>query len=496
MRALYGLAATTAFRWTAAAASGFAIMAVLLFSFIYWQTALYERRRIDDLVTRVAELIAAGPPADAAGTLSRWLADDPHGVRYGGLFDANGSHLSGVLETPPEGLPTDGRAHRVVFHGIDRDHDGDDPEVVRAAAIRLGDGRLLVAGYDIDELENVQAIILRALGLGLLPAVLLSLMGGTVLARRAQRRIAAVHEAIGKIMRGRLSERLPVRGSGDDLDRLAIAVNGMLQEIERLVGEIRGVGDSIAHDLRTPLTRARARLERCRDEARTPEEFQASADKAIASVDQALGVIAAVLRIGEIEHGRRRAAFGPLDLASLLRDAAELYEPLAEEKDVLIRLDLPVTATLVGDRDLLLEVVGNLVDNAVKFAPVGTEIVLSLARDGERTRLRVADRGPGIAAEEREHVLQRFYQTERSRALDGSGLGLSLVAAVVRLHGLRLEVGDAEPGCLVELICPVRPRLHPTGLNRLRAHPVAPTRAGRLREQAPEPDEVPDAQGP
>ncbi len=459
MRALRNLAATTAFRWTLAISSGFVVMAVLLFGFIYWQTALHERQRIDDVITREIRLIAAGPPGDADKDLGRWLANDPHGVRYGGLFAPGDHHVSGNLETVPDGLPSDGRAYRAVFNGIDRDNDGDDPEVVQATALHLADGRLLVIGYDIDELEDVQDIIARALVLGLLPAVLLSTLAGTVLARRAQRRVAAMHEAVGKIMRGRLSERLPVRGSGDDLDRLAGSVNGMLQEIERLIGEIRGVGDSVAHELRTPLTRARARLERCRDEARTPEEFQNSADKAIASLDQALGVISAVLRIGEIEHGRRRAAFGSVDLASLLRETAELYEPLAEAKGVLLNLRIPITAKLIGDRGLLLEAVGNLVDNAVKFAPPKTEIVLSLVRDGEKTRIRVEDRGPGIPAEERDHVVQHFYQGQRSRTVPGSGLGLSLVAAIARLHGVQLLIGDAEAGCQVDLICPARPHL-------------------------------------
>ena len=256
MRALRGLAATTAFRWTLAIAGGFAAMAVLLFSFIYWQTAVHERQRIDDLVTRQAASVKAGALADASESLSKWLADDPHGVRYGGLFAAAGGHLMGNLLTVPESLPADGRAHRAVFSGIDRDRDGDGQEVVRATATRLGDGRLLVIGYDMDELEDIEDNIRRGLALGLLPALLLSFLSGTVLAIRAQRRIACIHAAIGNIMQGKLSQRLPVRGSGDDLDRLAIAVNGMLQEIERLVADIQGVGDSIAHDLRTPLTRA------------------------------------------------------------------------------------------------------------------------------------------------------------------------------------------------------------------------------------------------
>lgn len=321
-------------------------------------------------------------------------------------------------------------------------------------AERLQDGRLLVLGYDIDELDQVQGIILRALGLGLAPAVLLSLAGGLLLARRAQRRIAAVHLAIGRIMQEYLNERLPTHGGVDDLDKVASAVNGMLDRIELLVGELRGMGDSIAHDLRTPLTRVRTRLERSRDEARTRGEFQAVADRAIASVDQALAVVGAVLRIGEVEHGRRRAGFAPVDLADVLRDAAELYEPFAEEKGIRLRMSLAPIALVPGDRDLLVEAVGNLLDNAIKFAPVGSAVTLSLEAGSDGARLRVADQGPGIPPDERERVLQRFYRGEKSRTVEGSGLGLSLVAAVAALHGFRLTVGG-EGGCAVEIECPL-----------------------------------------
>lgn len=277
---------------------------------------------------------------------------------------------------------------------------------------------------------------------------------GILLARRAQRRIAAVHETVGRIVEGQLRERLPMRGTRDELDKLAGAVNGMLDEIERLVEEIRGVGDNIAHDLRTPLTRVRTRLERGREEARTREEFQAVIDRATIGVDKALAVVTAVLRIGEIEHGRRRAAFAAVDLADVLRDAAELYDPWAEEKGVWLRLDLAPARPVLGDRDLLLEAVGNLVDNAVKFAPTATEVLLSLAQGPAGPCLRVVDRGPGIPSAERERVLQRFYRAEKSRTVEGSGLGLSLVMAVATLHGFRLRITEANPGCVVEFACP------------------------------------------
>jgi signal transduction histidine kinase len=440
-------------RWTLTIAGAFTSMALLLFGFIYWQTAVHEQTRIDTIVIREAAAIGANPPAGAATSLEAWLADDPHGVRYGGLFGPGGAQLAGNLQHEPKGLIPDGLAHRAVFKGIDRDHDGDEAEVVRAAGLRLADGNSLVVGYDIDELEDVETLVLRALGLGLVPMVLLSTAGGTLIAWRAQRRIGALHEAIGRIVRGQLGARLPVQGAGDNLDRVAIAVNGMVQEIERLVNEIRGVGDSIAHDLRTPLTRVRMRLERAREEAATREEFQTAIDRIIGSVDQALTVISAMLRIGEIEHGRRQAAFRPVDLAAVLQAAAELYEPLAEESGIRLVLEIKPAPLVAGDAELLLEAMGNLLDNAIKYGPPGSDVTLALEALDDMIVVRVADCGAGIPLAERSRVLQRFYRTERSRTVQGSGLGLSLVEAITRLHGFTIEIADCNPGCEVRLIC-------------------------------------------
>ena len=428
-------------------------MALVLFGFIYWQTAVLERQRIDLLLIRASERLSALPGTDLAAAVGDWLASDIHAVRYAGLFGLDKRHLAGNLLVPPDDLAVDGRAHRSVFAGISRDRDGDDPEVVRAVAWRQSDGRLVMLGYDIDELELVQNLVLRALGLGLLPALLLSLIIGTTLALRAQRRVASVHEAVGRIVQGRLAERLPLRGSGDDMDRLTMSVNGMLGEIERLVGEIRAVGNNIAHDLRTPLTRVRMRLERGREEATTPDAFRLCIDRAISSVDQALSVVSAILRIGEIEHGRRRSQFKQIDLVNVAQDAFELYEPFAEERGLTLQLDSGTAAVVLGDAELLLEAVGNLLDNALKYAPAGSTVSLSVLRQNEQPILRVADRGSGIALEDRERVLQRFYQIEKSRTVGGSGLGLSLVDAISRLHGFELRISDAAPGCIVDILC-------------------------------------------
>lgn len=454
MQSLNGLTDSTTFRWTLAIAAGFTMMALILFGFIYWQTAVYEQEKIDSIIIAGAKSISSGPSAETDIRLKLWLANDPHGLRYGAVFGRYGNHLAGNFLNSPKHLPTGWTAHRAVFKGIDRDDDGDDPEVVRATSIRLPEDRTLVLGYDIDELDEVENIVLRALSLGLLPMLLLSILSGTILAVRAHRRIASVHAAIGQVRSGQLSGRLPVRGTGDDLDRLADAVNGMLREIEQLFYDIRGVSDSIAHDLRTPLSRVRNRLERSREEAQTIEEFQGSIDKAIVHVDQTLAVISSILRISAIDHGRRQTGFAPVQLAKVLKDAVELYEPLAEEKNVSIKLVLEHTDPVTGDQDLLLEAIGNLLDNAIKFTPSGTEVMLSMENSQAGIRIRISDQGPGVKLEEREQVFKRFYRSERSRSVTGSGLGLSLVASIMTLHGFHIRIEGVTAGCLVEILCP------------------------------------------
>jgi len=241
---------------------------------------------------------------------------------------------------------------------------------------------------------------------------------------------------------------LGYRGSGSDLTAAVRA-----GQLEEALQEAKVVGDNIAHDLRTPLTRVRIRLERGREHASTLEEFRAVADQAIAGLDQLLTTITALLRITEIEHSRRRERFGEVQLAPLIREVGDLYGPIAEDKGVTLWAEAPDGATVQGDRDLLFEAVVNLVDNAVKFTPEGgrVELVL-LCKEGE-TVIRVIDTGPGIPEIEREAVTQRFYRSDKSRNTKGLGLGLSMVAAIIKLHDFRFRI-SAGPGCTAEIACP------------------------------------------
>jgi PAS domain S-box-containing protein len=223
--------------------------------------------------------------------------------------------------------------------------------------------------------------------------------------------------------------------------------------LEEALQEAKVVGDNIAHDLRTPLTRVRIRLERGREHASTLEELRAVADQAIAGLDQSLTTITALLRITEIEHSRRREGFSAVLLAPLIREVGDLYDPVAEEKGVTLRVETPAGATVHGDRDLLFEAVTNLVDNAVKFTPEGGRVQLALLHQEGETVIRVSDTGPGIPEAEREAVTQRFYRSDNSRNIKGLGLGLSMVAAIIKLHGFRFTI-SAGPGCTTEIAWP------------------------------------------
>jgi signal transduction histidine kinase len=278
-------------------------------------------------------------------------------------------------------------------------------------------------------------------------------MGGILLSRGALRRIAEVHGTSRQIMAGQLSKRLTIRGSNDDFDKLARIVNEMLDEIERLMLQAKGAGEDIAHDLRTPLTRLRGRLERAMSARSGGLDVTATLGTAIEDIDQILGTITAILRIAEVDHGQRRAAFREVDLADVVREATDLYDPVAEQKVIGIDVRIEKVSAVNGDGDLLFEAVANLLDNAIKFTPSSGRVEICLAQSALGPSIRVKDSGPGIPAGEFSKVLRRFYRADPSRQVPGTGLGLSLVASIARLHGFGLVLDDQSPGCSIELEC-------------------------------------------
>jgi signal transduction histidine kinase len=441
---------TTTFRWTLIVGGLFAGSIVLLFAVVYWRTEDYLTARSDAVITQQARAFSSATPEKRRDVLEWFFAQDPRGVQHAGLFDPQGHRIAGNVARIPPDLHIDGPAQRSL---VSIAPDGVEERVVRGIGRRLPDGNLLVIGRKVDEGVEIAEIVAETLIFGLFPALCLSLAAGVLLSRRAQKRVEEVNARVQRIVAGNLHERLPTRGVGDPFDKLATIVNGMLEKIEALVHEVAGVGDDIAHELRTPLTRVRIALERGRTNSRTVEEARAVFERSISGLDQSLTIITALLRIAEIEHSQRLAGFSEVKLAELVREVCDLYEPIAEEKGVRLQVQAEEEPVVRGDRDLLLEAVANLVDNAIKFTPEGGRVQLALIdRDGECV-VRISDTGPGITEEERETVLRRFYRSDRSRQTPGVGLGLSLVSAIIKLHGFRLTI-TAGPHCAVEIICP------------------------------------------
>ncbi len=442
---------STAFRTAAAVASAFTSGVVLLFAFIYWQTTVSETARITNIIVSQSELIRGAPPEQILWMVQTHVAADLHRVTFAALFDRQGEPIAGNLQHMPPDLLPDGKPHWVEALAVD---DGrTEPERVIAVARRLGDGRLLVIGRNIEELANLRRLVTRALALGVIPAVLLALGVGAWMGQRTGWRVRSWQRILTHVREGQLGVRLPTRENGDDVDQLAASVNHMLDELVRLLGELHNVGNTIAHDLRTPLARARAQLERTRRGTHSREDLERAIEKAMAGLDQSISITTSLLRLAEIEGSRRRDAFGPVDLVDIAREVAEFYEPAAEQKGITIHLDLLHCPPLFGDHDLLFEAVANLVDNAVKFTPPGGTVRLLTEATPAGPQLRVADNGPGIPASVRAKVFKRFFRFDTGANVPGIGLGLCLVAAIAKLHGYALAVEDARPGCVVVLTC-------------------------------------------
>ncbi len=320
--------------------------------------------------------------------------------------------------------------------------------------VQLPDGFHLLVGRDLEERERLYAIISNAGRWSSALVIVLGLAGGFFVSRRVLNRIDAMTETAHTIMAGDLAGRLPVAGTGDELDRLADNVNAMLERIEALMRGLKEVSDNIAHDLKTPLTRLRNRCEQALRGAKGEADYRMALESTIAESDELIRTFDALLMIARAESGHARDNMTEFDAAEIARDVGELYEPLADEKGLALTVDAPAAAPVRGNRELVSQALANLVDNAIKYAGpkptetnnVPAEIVVKAGVDGDRVTLTVADHGPGIPDADRDRVVERFVRLEQSRSQSGSGLGLSLASAVARLHGGELKLEDNHPG--------------------------------------------------
>jgi signal transduction histidine kinase len=437
---------TTSFRLALLFLGLFGGAALSLFGFMYWETARFVSNGVDEWLHNEMASRSTAHTSERMRQLNARPTLDPEGRRPIALFDGEGHWIAGSPATLPTPLPPSDQPFDFF-----QQRDGK-LAAFRGILHQLASGDLLLVASDLREYQYFGDLLLNGIASGALVVLALGLTGAMLVGAGAVGHIDGVTRAIERIVNGDLSQRLPSSRKGGDLNRLIMVVNRMLDDIERLMHEVKDVTDEIAHDLRTPLTRLLAGLERAHRRARSTEEYGVAVEEAIAETRGLLATFGALLRIAEVESGARRAGFATLDVNAVAADVADFYEPLAERKNIALSLEtsgLPIE--LQGDPSLLFEAIGNLVDNAVKFTPAGGQITLRTFTTSDRLGVEVSDTGPGIPESERDAVLRRFHRLEKCRNMPGSGLGLSLVAAVTRLHGLHLAIEDGSPGCRVML---------------------------------------------
>ena len=439
------LRSASSFRLALFFAALFGSASLLFVGTTYTLTTSFLSGNPDERMRAQAISFDARSPHNAEEMIDQHGLLDPAGRRPFGLFAPDGRWIAGNLKKLPNSLPRPERFFETKVKA------GGEDTIYRSFLHRLPNGRIVIVSRNIEELAQFRQRLLDVTVIGLLLMALLGIAGGTIIGLASLRRLDGVTLAIESITRGDLSRRLPARGSNDDIDRLVRVVNSMLDQIQRLMGEVKGVCDSVAHDLRTPLTRLLAILERAHRHNLSADEREIELCNASQEVQQMLRTFAALLRISEMEDGIRRASFREIDLAQLVEDVVDYYEPAAETKgiDLLFNPDLTDMPKLISaDADLMFEALGNLLDNAIKFTPESGSIRVELA---EGPSVIVTDTGPGIAPEERGQVAIRFHRGTRSRGTPGNGLGLPLVNAIARLHGMELRIEDHVGGCRVAL---------------------------------------------
>ncbi|WP_249676032.1 sensor histidine kinase [Pseudomonas abieticivorans] len=378
------------------------------------------------------------------------------GIDAYGLFDADGTHVAGDLLKLRASLPDDGRVH-YLERGLRIRTPSEHTRSSHVLLQHRPDGRILILARDGGSISAVGGIIEQALFWGLSLTLIPGLIGWRLMRRQPLRRVKRLQRCTESIVSGNLGERLPLSNRRDELDMLANAVNIMLGHIEQLMHDVKGVCDGIAHDLRTPLTRLRAHLNQLQ-QLPIDEAHAVTVNLALEESESIMARFQGLLRISELEDTRRRSAFQAFDPALLLHQAHEFYEPLAQEREQTLSLELPAPLPLLnGDVALLFEALVNLLDNAIKFTPPGGAILMRGVRSEGGLGIEIIDSGPGIPEAERDNVTRRLYRGDTTRQEPGHGLGLSLVAAVVRLHGFTLQIrGRVQgPGTRVCILCPL-----------------------------------------
>lgn len=458
MDTLRKLVRSTTFRLAGFYILIFGVSAAGLLSFVYWRSTLFTAQQIDGTIA--AEIrgleeryLLLGMPGlteivaerSRNNTTSLYLLVGPEGQRIAGNIRS-----WPLIQSDPNGW--------VDFsYGLEMEG-GIEQRAARGRVFRIDGGFSLLAGVDVQQREDLLRLIESAYWWASVGILALGLAGGVLLSRQALRRVDAISAAAEEIMAGDLARRVPGDGSGDELDRLADSLNAMLDRIEELMTAVRQVSDNIAHDLRTPLNRLRTRAEVALMGQNDVGGYRETLEKTLNDADSLLATFNALLDIARLEGAAGAGLNERIDLGDIVADIAELYDPVAEEAGITIAADaMPGKTVVMGDRRLLSQALANLVDNSIKYTPMGGTVEIGVTRGPHRTNLIVSDNGPGVPATDRNRIFDRFVRLESDRGKPGNGLGLSLVRAVAAMHGASITAEDAKPGLRVILSLPSAP---------------------------------------
>jgi signal transduction histidine kinase len=445
----------------------FAVSFLIVGTLIYWQTeTLMERELrglIDAEIAEMQDFYTRFGSERVASEIEERLVEDPFWVSF--MLDGECRPIAGNSEWM-------GRGHRPfdLCQNIDEDGwvlfevDVDQPSAGSSGSaydddifgrhVALSEDHNIIVGRMAGNLEDAQNIMFDALSWGLMVTLALAFIGSVSMARSVNNRLEGMNRISRQIRRGDLSRRMPSSESGDEFDRLGGNLNEMLDQIETLMVGVRDVSNAIAHDLRTPLTRLRNHLEQLQEDA-SDAGMRSKIEETLGEADSLLQTFSSLLRIAQIEAGNRRREFGKVELNDLIDDIVELYEPLAAEKNVRLNATAKGKINASGDRDLLFQAMSNIVDNAIKYTPPDGTVAIELDSTPTTARIDVLDSGSGIPESEKERVFERFYRLEKHRGSFGSGLGLSLVSAVVSLHGGTISLLNGDPGLRVRMQLPM-----------------------------------------
>lgn len=450
---------STAFRLTLFYAGLFGGSVAVLLSFIYFATLGEMETQIKtNISTQLADLtrsfIVDGPD-EMAATIRTRIEKEKEKMTIYLLLNPKWKSLAGNIDRWPGGNP---RTEAWLTFPLYREDTAPEqwPQVL-AMNTTLPGGYILLVGYKLTSLNRTREVIIRVILVGIGLSTALAVGGGIAVARTIRRRLDQMNTACEHIMHGQMKERVATTGSGDEFDTLAANFNAMLGRIEELIEGIRDISSNVAHDLRTPLNRIRQRLERLQNHPANEEKLMDELRRAIQDIDGLTQTFNAILRITQAESGTGKEHFITMNLSALLGDIVELYEPLAEGKNIKLRIKIEADAYIFGDRPLLSQAIANLVDNAVKYTPEGGEISVSLKPMRNQVYVWISDSGPGIPEEFHYKVMEKFFRLEKSRHQPGNGLGLSLANAAFKLHGAELQFSDNQPGLKVQIVFPLMP---------------------------------------